>query len=155
QSGIKIRFVHNLVEDPFAPQQDLNNRFSLWEVYQAAELVTYPSLYEGFGNALLEAMYFKKPLLVNRYKIFKDDIEPKGFDLIKMDGHLTGKVLADIKVIISDKYRREKMVTKNYEIAREHYSYALLHNQFAFLISKLIPQSGPARQDHHHSAAGP
>jgi glycosyltransferase involved in cell wall biosynthesis len=155
RSGIQIRFVHNLVADPFAPRQDLNDRFSLWEVYQAADLVTYPSLYEGFGNALLEAMYFKKPLLVNRYQIFKDDIEPKGFDLIKMDGHLTGKVIADIKNVIYDKYRREKMVTKNYEIARKHYSYSLLHTQFASLISKLIPSQGLAQQECHQAATGP
>jgi len=31
QSGIKIRFIHNMVDDPFAPSQDLKDRFSLWE----------------------------------------------------------------------------------------------------------------------------
>ena len=65
--------------------------FTIGDAYQAADLVTFPSTYEGFGNAFLEAVYFKKPLLINRYTIFVRDIEPKEFDLIAMDGYLTGK----------------------------------------------------------------
>ncbi|MGB5748465.1 MAG: glycosyltransferase family 4 protein [Desulfobacterales bacterium] len=154
QSGIRIRFIHNRVDDPFASRQDSNDRFSLWEVYQAADFVTYPSLYEGFGNALLETIYFKKPLLVNRYKIFKDDIEPLGFDVVKMDGALTREVLADVKNIIDDKYRREKMVATNYRIAGEHYSFAFLRKQFASLISNLFPQQCRPHQACHQAAAG-
>ncbi len=154
QSGIEIRFIHDMVDDPFGPRQDLKDRFSLWEVYQAADFVTYPSLYEGFGNALLEAIYFKKPLLVNRYKIFKDEIEPKGFDLVKMDGHLTREVVADIKNIIDDRPRREKMVTKNFQIATKHYSFAFLRKQFASLISNLFSQRCLPHQECHQAAAG-
>jgi glycosyltransferase involved in cell wall biosynthesis len=36
--------------------------------------VTYLSGYEGFGNAFIEAIYFKKPIIVNRYSIFVEDI---------------------------------------------------------------------------------
>lgn len=154
KSGIKIRFIDKMVDDPFAPRQDLNDRFSLWEVYQAADFVTFPSLYEGFGNALLEAIYFKKPLLVNRYEIFKDDIEPKGFDVVKMDGNLTAEVIADVKNIIDDKSRREKIVTTNYRIAGKHYSYAFLRQQFASLISNLFPQHCLPHQACHQAAAG-
>ncbi len=154
KSGIKIRFIDNMVEDPFAPRQDSNNRFSLWEVYQAADFITYPSLYEGFGNALLETIYFKKPLLVNRYGIFKEDIEPKGFDVVKMDGNLTAEVVADVKNILNDKYRREKMVATNYRIAGKHYSFAFLRQQFASLISNLFPQHCLPHQACHQAAAG-
>jgi len=154
QSGIRIRFIHNMVDDPFGSRQGSNDRFSLWEVYQAADFVTYPSLYEGFGNALIETIYFKKPLLVNRYKIFIDDIEPLGLDVVKMDENLTAEVVADVKSIIDDKYRREKMVAANYRIAGEHYSYALLRRQFASLISNLFPQHCRPHQACDQAAAG-
>ena len=154
ESGVDIRFIDHMVADPFGPRQHSNDRFSLWEVYQAADFVTLPSLYEGFGNALLEAIYFKKPLLVNRYKIFIDDIEPRGFDVVKMDGNLTGEVVADIDNIIHDKGRRDKMVTRNYRIASGHYSYALLRKQFASLISNLIPHQGLAHQECSRAATG-
>jgi glycosyltransferase involved in cell wall biosynthesis len=154
ESGVQIRFIHDMVADPYAPRQVSNDRFSLWEVYQAADFVTFPSLYEGFGNALLEAIYFKKPLLVNRYKIFKDDIESKGFDVVKMDGRLTGATVAEVKHTINDRDRRAKMVTDNYRIAREHYSYSLLHNKFACLISNLFPQDCSSPQECRQAAAG-
>lgn len=37
----------------------------LWDLYTAADLVTCPSLYEGFGNALIEAFDDKVPVLIN------------------------------------------------------------------------------------------
>ena len=154
ESGVDIRYIDHMVADPYAPRPQSHNRFSLWEVYQAADFVTFPSLYEGFGNALLEAIYFKKPLLVNRYKIFQDDIEPKGFDVVKMDGSLTGEVVSDIRNIIDDKHRREKMVTRNYRIAEAHYSFDLLRQQFASLISKLFPHQRLAQQESPRAVAG-
>jgi glycosyltransferase involved in cell wall biosynthesis len=56
---------------------DAPDRPSLWELYAHADFITYPSLYEGFGNAFLEAVYFKKPLLINRYAIFVRISNPK------------------------------------------------------------------------------
>jgi glycosyltransferase involved in cell wall biosynthesis len=136
--GIRVRFVDKMVEDPFVKPPYQKDRFSLWEVYQAADFITYPSLYEGFGNALLEAIYFNKPILVNRYKIFIDDIEPKGFDLITMDGVLTGKVVKKIQHIVKDKERREKMVDNNYRLALKHYSYSSLRKQLALIVPSLF-----------------
>ena len=154
ESGIQIRFIHDRVADPYAPRQESNDRFSLWEVYQAADFVTFPSLYEGFGNALLEAIYFKKPLLVNRYQIFKDDIEPRGFDVVKMDGSLTAEVVADAKNILNDKCRREKMVATNYRLAGKYYSFAILRKRFASLLSNLFPRQCLPHQACHQAAAG-
>jgi glycosyltransferase involved in cell wall biosynthesis len=84
--GVDLRLVYTHMADPMNPQINNHDQLSLWDVYPHADFITYPSLYEGFGNAFLEAIYFKKPLLINRYAIFVRDIEPKGFDLITMDG---------------------------------------------------------------------
>ncbi len=155
KAGVRIRFIHNIVQDPYAPCDHRTDRFSLWEVYQAADFVTYPSLYEGFGNAFLEALYFKKPLLINRYQVFKEDIEPRGFEVVRMDGALTGKVAAKVKRIIDDKYRREKMVAKNYRLAREYYSFACLHDHFSSLISRFFPRHRLAHQKYSRAVALP
>ena len=68
-------------------------RFTIADAYQQADFVTYPSSYEGFGNAFLEAAYYQKPILCNRYSIYRADIEPCGFDTILMDGFLTDDVV--------------------------------------------------------------
>lgn len=43
--------------------------YSLADAYQQADLVTYPSWVEGFGNAFLEAIYYRRPLLMSSYEM--------------------------------------------------------------------------------------
>jgi glycosyltransferase involved in cell wall biosynthesis len=124
--GVDLRLVDTHMSDPMNPDVNNVDKCSLWDVYPHADFITYPSLYEGFGNAFLEAIYFKKPLLINRYSIFVRDIEPKGFDLVVMDGFLTKKNVQKVQEVLESPERREKMVTTNYEIAIRHYSYAVL-----------------------------
>lgn len=85
---------------------------------------------------------------------FKDDIEPRGFDLVKMDGTLSAEVITDIQNIIHNKARREKMVAANYRLASKHYSYAALRKQFVTLISNLFPHHGFPPQKCSQAATG-
>jgi glycosyltransferase involved in cell wall biosynthesis len=114
------------------------NGHSLWNVYAHADFVTFPSLYEGFGNAFLEAIYFKKPLLVNRYATFVSDIEPKGFDLVKMDGEVTAKTVQEVRAILDSPDKTAEMVNRNYQIAKKHYSYEVLRCLLNPIVDQLL-----------------
>jgi|GEM_PF-5824416 len=59
-------------------------KFSFWDSYALASLVTYTSVAEGFGNQFLEAMYFKKPLVMLEYPVFVDDIKQEGYHYISL-----------------------------------------------------------------------
>ena len=118
----------------FYDHEKRHRGLSLWDVYPHADFITYPSLYEGFGNAFLEAVYFKKPLLINRYATFVSDIEPRGFDLAVMDGYLTKKTVKKVKEVLKSPERREKMVTQNYAIAKRYYSYTVLEKRLAAIL---------------------
>jgi len=126
KQGVDLRLVRTRISDPWVAHGNSQNQYSLWDIYPHADFITYPSLIEGFGNALLEAIYFKKPLLINRYDTFARDIEPHGFDLIVMDGFLTNKTFQAVGAILESVERKEKMVSCNYEIAARHYSYSVL-----------------------------
>lgn len=138
ERGVGLRLVDIHMSDPINPDVNNKDKYSLWDVYPYADFITYPSLYEGFGNAFLEAIYFKKPLLINRYAIFVRDIEPKGFDLAVMDGFLTKSTVTKVREILESPERREKMVTTNYEIARRYYSYTVLRRCLNNLIYKFF-----------------
>jgi glycosyltransferase involved in cell wall biosynthesis len=125
QRGVDLRMINTSSADP-ASIEAHDGRISLWDVYPHADFITYPSLYEGFGNAFLDAVYFRKPLLINRYANFVRDIEPRGFDLIAMDGYLNRKTVSRVKEVLTSPERREIMVNKNYDIALKHYSYSVL-----------------------------
>jgi glycosyltransferase involved in cell wall biosynthesis len=111
-------------------------------------------LYEGYGNAFLEAIYFKKPILVNRYKVFIDDIEPKGFELVTMNGYLTDDVVRQTANILNDKQRPKEMVDHNYRLALEHYSYASPRKQLALIEPKIFKSYSPLDNDFPQSAMG-
>ena len=114
---------------------------SLWDIYPHADLVTYPSLIEGFGNAFLESIYFKKPLLVNRYPVFIKDIEPLGFDLAVMDGYLTAQTVQEVRTLLDSPQRRKEMVEHNYALAARHFSYDVLRKNLEVLMSNLLHES--------------
>ena len=126
ESGVDLRLLNLRISDPMNPDVNRKDLYTLWDVYPHADFITYPSLYEGFGNAFLEAVYFKKPLLINRYATFVRDIEPKEFDLIVMDGFLTHHTVDRVKEILQSPQRREEMVNTNFDIAARHYSYGVL-----------------------------
>jgi glycosyltransferase involved in cell wall biosynthesis len=138
EHGVDLILVDMEVTDPLKDTGRGNWDYSLWDIYPHADFITYPSLYEGFGNAFLEAIYFKKPLLINRYDIFVRDIEPKGFDLIVMDGFLTEKNVHQVREILESDERRRQMVSHNYAVARRHFSYAGLRRYLMMLITNFF-----------------
>jgi hypothetical protein len=124
--GVDLRLLSIRMRDPWSEEPGMESEYTLLDVYPCADFITYPSLYEGFGNAFLETIYFKKPVLINRYSIFVRDIEPKGFDLIIMDGFLTQRTVRKVKEVLSSLQRRDQMVDHNYRVAHRYYSYSVL-----------------------------
>ena len=108
--------------------------YTLDDIYPHADLVTYPSNFEGFGNAFLEAIYFLKPIVVNRYSIYSMDIKPKGFSVIEIDGYVTDDVIRQAREVLENPELSKKMVEKNYEIATRCYSYSVLEQKLKNLI---------------------
>ena len=81
--NVTVNFESAIVGDARGVTHDGRKIYALGDVYPQADLVTYPSSIEGFGNAFLEAVYYKRPLVVNNYSIYEADIKPKGFEVIE------------------------------------------------------------------------
>ena len=132
--GIDIRIISDRIGVKRDIDKDGKKIFTLWDAYQHADLVTFPSLYEGYGNAFVEAIYFKKPVFVNRYLIYTVDIEPKGFDVVTIDGYITKEKINMIKELLNDKNRVAKMVEKNYMLGWQYLSYEILEEKLEQLL---------------------
>lgn len=114
--------------------------FSLWDAYRAADLVTYPSLYEGFGNALLEAVWLRRPLLVNRYEVYARDLANRGFDFVELDGTVDDRAEARARALLPprrDAARIRELTEHNYGVAREHFDYRALARVLAEALAQL------------------
>ena len=133
--NVTLIFTDEIVLEERGTTADGRNTYTLGDAYSQADFITYPSLYEGFGNALLEAFYFKKPVLVNRYSIFITDIEPKGFKVISMNGFLTRDVVTQVQRVIHNPEYRQQMVDQNFELGKAFFSYAVLRRKLRALIT--------------------
>lgn len=131
---VDLRFVSDRISE--YRQRDALGRklYTLWDAYPHADLVTFPSIYEGFGNALLEAIYFRRPIVVGRYAIFVSDIEPKGFRLPVIDGFVGGRVAQEVERLLSDTAYRQEVINWNYEIASRFFSYEVLRSSLRVLL---------------------
>jgi len=135
--GVDSLFVSDIINDRRGLTEDGRKIYCLEDIYRHADLVTYPSLIEGFGNAFLEAVYFRKPIVVNTYAIYDMDIKPKGFSVVEMNGYITEAAIEKAREVLTNPGLRHEMVEKNYALAQKYYSYAVLEKKLKMLLDDL------------------
>jgi len=140
--GVKTIFSSELFDEHRGKTEDGRKIYSLSDAYPQADLVTYPSLIEGFGNAFLEALYYRKPIVVNNYAIFATDIRPKGFRVIEFDDYITEKTVQETLRILDDLPYQEKLCDQNYSLALRYFSYKVLRSQLMVLLANAFGSNG-------------
>jgi glycosyltransferase involved in cell wall biosynthesis len=132
--GVSLELIDHLMGDE-RKQVNGKKTYSLADAYLSADLITYPSIYEGFGNALLEAVYYKRPVVVNRYPVYNSDIRPLGFQFIELDGFVDGRAVEQSIQIIKSPKDASEMVEGNFTIAREHFSLETLKGKLKLVLA--------------------
>jgi glycosyltransferase involved in cell wall biosynthesis len=135
ESGVDMRVISDRVSDVRRVDVDGRKLYTLWDIYPYASLVTFPSIYEGFGNALLEAIYFQVPILINRYSIYARDIEPRGFRMPTINGFITRKTVEEVRRLLEDGVYRKRITDHNYKLARKFFSYSVAYSKLKVLIA--------------------
>lgn len=136
--GVKVRFAEDIFGGEREQTPDGRKVYSLADAYHPADLVTYPSTIEGFGNAFLEAIYFRKPIVMSTYEIYRIDIKPKGFNVIEFGDYITTDTVRRTRDLLQNPDEAAKIVEQNYEIASRYYSYANLEKLLAGLVSLCV-----------------
>lgn len=126
--GVELLYMGDKIGSSRCFAANGGKKYAIDDIYQAADLVSYPSGHEGFGNAFVEAIYFKKPIVVNRYTIFIEDIEPCGFEIIPFEGFVTKETVDCIKAFLEPEHLREAVYT-NYDLGRKYFSYEVLEQK--------------------------
>lgn len=133
--GVNTVFASNIFGGVRGRTADGQKIYSLADAHQPADLVTYPSSTEGFGNAFLEAIYYRKPIVMSSYDIYKVDIRPKGFNVIEFEDYITDDTVRRTRAILTNPDRAAEMVAHNYQVASRHYSYRNLEIILDALVS--------------------
>jgi len=150
QEGIDARFISDKIR---SRREEINGerRYSLWDSYVFADLVTYPSLFEGWGNQFLEAIRARLPVAIFEYPVYRSDIRSKGFDVISLGSKLEGmddlglvtvseeaiRQAAEKAIeVLTDSSPRGAMIESNFDLGKKHYSLERLEEQLALLIGR-------------------
>ena len=99
----KVKFLN------FVPDKDLP------ALYQLATVFVYPSLYEGFGIPILEALFSKTPVITSKGSCFQ---EAGGLNSIYVDPHNPEELAWALEKVISDELLRQQMADKGYIYAQ-------------------------------------
>ena len=137
--GVDTLFVSDIINHRRGQTPDGRRIYTLYDIYPHADLVTYPSNFEGFGNAFLEAVYFCKPIVVNTYSIYAMDIKPKGFSVIEIDGYVSEPAVEKTRRVLTDHALRKRMAAHNYEIATQYFSFRVLRRKLRNLLADCLP----------------
>ncbi|MCK5671887.1 MAG: glycosyltransferase family 4 protein [Spirochaetales bacterium] len=104
------------------------------DVLVNADIVTYLPKWEGFGNAYLESISCRVPVVISTYLVYKTDIKGAGFDNIEIRDDYTEEgllnipesVLDEIHIILNNSDKKQEMVNSNFKIGREEFSFNIL-----------------------------
>ena len=134
---MQVKMIH--VDSMISSQRELTpaKRYSLWDSYSHADIVTYPSYWEGWGNQLLEALKAKIPVILFEYPVYISDIAPRGLKVLSLGSRIdkkNGSNLVEVGENIYEKTaqktlkvltNREKyktMVERNFSIGKHYFS---------------------------------
>lgn len=133
--GDRVHFAYHRILSDRDRLPDGRKIYSLSDAYANSIACSYFSTYEGFGNAFVEAVLARRPVFVNNYKpVFWPDIGSKGFKCVMLeDNQLTDAALAEVDEILHNPELRKEIAEHNFQLGRQHFSYAVLHEKLEVL----------------------
>ncbi len=128
RSGVRLHLISDRVRSTRSVDADGHRYYTNRDVLANADLVTYLPIWEGFGNALLEAIAARVPVVTTTYLVYKTDIMTSGLSNIEIrdeydqNGHLVIRddVLESIHHVLTHPETRRQMTDRNFAVgARE------------------------------------
>lgn len=147
QLGVDARFVSDRVALERGPAQ-----FSFWDTYLCADFVTYPSLQEGWGNQLLEAIWAKLPVALYEYPVFRSDIAPVGFRYVSLGSSherdemglarvpepVLRRAAREVADLLASPEHYRQVVEHNFALGKTHFSLETLAKHLDRLVTAAL-----------------
>lgn len=125
-----------------------NKTYSLWDAYVYCDMITYPSIQEGWGNQFLEGVFARKPQVVFEYDVFRSDIKKIGFNiislghdykrnednLVKINDKKINEAALEVQDYLTNKDKYYKSVDENFNKGKAKYSLKTLFD----ILEKLL-----------------
>jgi glycosyltransferase involved in cell wall biosynthesis len=134
--GIPFHMISDRVASERGSTADGRKLYTNRDVLAHADLVTYLPIWEGFGNALLEAIAARVPVVTTQYLVYKTDIGVMRFENIEirdtygLDGKLIipNRAVEEAYEVMRDKVKRKAMTDRNFDIGKKEFGYDKLRS---------------------------
>ncbi len=134
QFEVPLHFISDRVSSARGKNEMGQKLYTNRDVLANADFVTYLPVWEGFGNAFLEAVAARVPVVVTTYLVYKTDIRNRDFKTIEITDNyddnnqliIPDRALDKIYDIITNPAKKEKMVNHNFDVGERFFSYETL-----------------------------
>ena len=152
--GVSLHLISDRVASVRGAGSDGRKRYTNRDVLMNADLVTYLPIWEGFGNALLESIAARVPVVTTTYLVYKTDIMTSGLHNIEIrdrydeDGKLVipDEVLDQMHVVLTDPSLRNDMTETNFETAKREFGFDTLRTKLGRLMDLYGDEIRASRQ---------
>ena len=135
--NVSLHLISDRVASRRGVDEEGNKIYTNRDVLVNANLVTYLPVWEGFGNALLEAVAARAPVAVSTYLVYKTDLKIMGFqniellDRYKSDGTLEipDRVVDEVYEVLTNPQMGSKMAERNFQIGKKYFGLSTLNSR--------------------------
>jgi glycosyltransferase involved in cell wall biosynthesis len=113
----------------------LGNTMHLQSIYQNAKALIYPSLYEGFGLPVAEALLSRTPVITSSGSSLK---EAGGPDSLYIDPESPEQIAGAIEKVLTETVYRQNMIEKGYSFAHREFAPETLTRQVMLSYQKTL-----------------
>ena len=119
-----------------------------------ADLVTYLPIWEGFGNALLESMAARVPVVTTTYLVYKTDIKVTGIRNIEIRDRydetgalvVTDDVVDYIHWTLTHRDEARERIDRDFQIANREFGIGVLRERISHLFGVYGDEIRASRQ---------
>ncbi len=155
--GVELIWAGERVKHSRGRTEDGEKIYSLWDSYVQADMVTYPSIWEGWGNQFIEAVFAHLPVVLFEYPVWKSDLAQVGFDVASLGDRIVGhdeqglvevaeeqldRAVEKTLTFLKDGDRRREATERNYALAERFFSYDALESYVAPLVERALHEQG-------------
>ena len=148
--GIDALFIEDHIAAERGEGPNGEKIYSLWDAYDQADFITYPSFWEGWGNQLLEAMKSKTATMIFEYPVYQTDLASAGLKMVSIGDEMEinpktklaeapqkaiDKAADEAISILTDGDAYRDMVDHNFKVGEENFSMTTLRAYIKMLIS--------------------
>lgn len=144
EGGVSIHFISDRVASVRGLGEGGRKMYTNRDVLAHADLVTYLPIWEGFGNALLEAIAARVPVVTTTYLVYKTDIKITGVQNIEIRDRydengllvIPDEVLESIRFILTHPTERRELVETNFQILRSEFGMDTLRERLGTVFAE-------------------